>query len=196
MRPLAYVFPYAILFWVVFVWAFVREARIVGRAQKSAASGGAPDDRGSLRVVMLAQSLGFLAAFFLAWMRSGRFPYPHVAFWTGMLLLVAGAMLRRLCFRALGASFTGDVRVRPDQQVVTAGPYRWVRHPSYTAGMLMIVGVGIALGSWLGTLIAFVLAIVGYGYRVRVEERALTGTLGDAYRDYAAGTKRFIPFVF
>ena len=57
------------------------------------------------------------------------------------------------------------------------------------------VAVPLALGSWVGVVIATLLSIVGYAYRVRVEERALTSTLGDAYRAYAASTKRFIPFV-
>lgn len=195
MRPLAYVFPYALIFWVVFLWAFVREAAVIGRAQKAASSGGAPDDKGSLRLVMVTQALGFVAAFWLAWFARGRYANPYVAFWVGIVLLVAGAVLRRLCFRALGASFTGEVRVRPEQRVIVAGPYHWVRHPSYTAGILMITGVATALGSWLGTLIAFLLAVAGYAYRVRVEERALAATLGDAYRSYAATTKRFIPFL-
>jgi len=195
MRPLAYTFPYAILFWVTFLWAFLREAGIVNRAQKEAAKGGAPDDKGSLRFLLLAQGLGFGAAFYLAWMPWGRFADPRLAFWIGLVLLVAGAILRRLCFRALGASFTGEVRVRRDQQVVNAGPYRWVRHPAYTAGILMIAGAATALGNGVGVVIATLLSIVGYAYRVRVEERALTSTLGDDYRVYAASTKRFIPFV-
>ena len=194
MRPLAFTFPFAIVFWIVFFWAFVREARLINKAQKAVAAG-APEDKGSLRVVMLTQGLAFLTAFSLAWVPWTRFPDLRVAFWLGMLSLVAGAVLRRLCFRALGASFTGEVRVRPDQQLVSSGPYRLVRHPSYTAGILMVVGTAIALGSWLATLIALVLAIAGYAYRVHVEERALKATLGESYRQYASHRKRFIPFV-
>ena len=195
MRPLAYSFPYALVFWIVFLWAFVREASIIGRARKGAARDGAPDDKGSLRVVMLTQGLGFLAAFSLAWAHWGRLADPRAAFWIGMLTVLAGTVLRRLCFRALGASFTGEVRVRPEQQVVSDGPYRWVRHPAYTAGVLMIVGVAIALGSWIGALIALLCTTAGYAYRVNVEERALLATLGEPYRAYRARTKRFIPFV-
>jgi len=195
VRPLAYTFPYFIVFWVVFLWAFVREAAVIGRARKGVAAAHAPDDKGSLGVVMLTQSIGFVVAFSLAWMPWGQFADRRAAFWVGMAMLIAGAVLRRLCFRALGASFTGEVRVRPEQHLVTAGPYRWVRHPSYTAGILMIVGVATALGSWMGAVLAFVLAVVGYAYRVRVEEQALMTTLGATYRDYAAGRKRFIPFV-
>lgn len=195
MRPLPFTYPYLVVFWVVFLWAFVREAGVISRAERDVAATGAPEDRGSLRVVMITQAIGFAAAFTFAWMPWGRFADPRAAFWIGIVLLVAGAVLRRLCFRALGTSFTGQVRVRPDQQVVTVGPYRWVRHPAYTAGILMIAGVATALGSWIGVAIGLVLTVTGYVYRVRVEERALTATLGAAYHDYAARTKRFIPFV-
>ena len=194
MRPLPYVFPYAVLFWIVFLWAYIREAGVINRATK-AAKAGAPDDKGSLRVVMLTQGLAFPIAFYLPWVQWTRFPDPRVAFWIGMLLMVAGAVLRRICFRALGTSFTGEVRVRPDQQVVSSGPYRFVRHPSYTAGILMAAGTAIALGSWVGTIITLALVIGGYAYRVHVEERALTTALGDNYRQYALRTKRFIPFI-
>lgn len=196
MRPLPYTYPFAIVFWIVFLWAYVREASVIGRAEKATARGDAPDDKGSLRAVTVTQGLGFGAAFYLAWMPWGRFPDPRVAFWIGLLMLIAGTVLRRLCFRILGASFTGEVRVRPDQQVVSAGPYRWIRHPSYTAGILMITGTAVAMGSWIGSAIALVLTILGYAYRVRVEERALTATLGENYKAYALRTKRFIPFVF
>lgn len=195
MRPLPYVFPFAVVFWAVFVWAYFREARVIDRAQKATAGGGAPDDKGSLRVVMLTQFVAFGAAFYLAWVPRTRFADLRVAFWVGLLLLVTGAVLRRLCFRALGTWFTGEVRVRPDQRVVRSGPYRWVRHPSYSAGILMVVGTAIALGSWVGTVISLILSFAGYAYRVRVEERALTAALGDDYRQYVQRTKRFIPFV-
>jgi len=72
MRPLPYVYPFAIIFWVAFLWAFGREAMIIRRATKAAASGEAPADAGSLRVVSLTQGIGFASAFILAWARWGR----------------------------------------------------------------------------------------------------------------------------
>ena len=195
MRPVAFTFPYFIVFAGVFLWAFVREAGMVNRASKAAARGDAPADRGSLRVVMLTQALAFGASFALAWAPFGLFGYRLLAFWIGVALILGGAGLRRLCFRALGASFTGEVRVRPDQRVVSSGPYRWVRHPSYTAGMLMIVGVAVAFGSWLGAAISLATSLAGYAYRVWVEERALADALGAPYREYMSRTKRFVPFL-
>lgn len=195
MRPLAFTLPYVIVFVAVSIWGYVAEARLIRKAIGETASARAPQDKGSLAVVMLTQSLAFAAAFFLAWTPFGRVHDQRIIFWIGIAVWVAGAVLRRLCFRALGQSFTGEVRVRSEQRVITSGPYRWVRHPAYTAGTLMIVGVALTLGTWLGALIALPLTLVGYGYRVQVEERALTETLGPAYRDYASRTKRFIPFI-
>ena len=194
VRPLAFTYPYFIVFWGLWLWGFWREMIIVSRGAKADRQG-APDDRGSLNVVMLSQGIGGITAFWLAWQHRWLFPDPNAAFWIGLALFVAGAVLRRLCFRALGQWFTGEVRVRADQQVITTGPYRLVRHPSYTAGIMVNTGIAIALGSWLGSAIMFVLATLGYSYRIMVEERALAVQLGEPYREYIARTKRFIPYV-
>ncbi len=110
-------------------------------------------------------------------------------------MLIAGAVLRRHCFNALGKSFTGTVVVSKDQRIVQDGVYRFVRHPSYTAAFLMFIGIGIALGSWISVAILFFVHCYLYGIRVAVEERALLETLGEPYREYMSRTKRFIPFV-
>ena len=62
--------------------------------------------------------------------------------------------------------------------------------------MLMFVGMGLALSNWLSLLLLVITSIAVYTYRVRIEERVLLDTVGDAYRAYAKRTKRFIPFVF
>jgi protein-S-isoprenylcysteine O-methyltransferase Ste14 len=197
VRPLAFTFPYVVVLLGVFVWTFVREDRLVRRAVKASTSGDAPADRGSIYAVIVLQGLGFFAAFLAGWIAPpwARFANQREAFWIGLAILIAGAVLRRICFRALGESFTGEVRVRPGQHVVTNGPYRWVRHPSYSAGILLAIGIGVTLGTWLGAVAAGALTLIGYAYRVSVEERALLHGLGDSYRDYMMHTKRFIPFV-
>jgi len=78
---------------------------------------------------------------------------------------------------------------------VNRGAYRYVRHPSYTAGIMMFLGIGIALESWLSALITFVSAAGVYVYRVSVEERALAESLGQPYVDYMKSRRRFIPFI-
>jgi protein-S-isoprenylcysteine O-methyltransferase Ste14 len=121
---------------------------------------------------------------------------PAVGFAVGMLMLVTGVALRLWSFHALGQYFTFSVRVSPDQPVVTAGPYRLLRHPGYAGGMLATLGVGFMWGNWVSaaTLVLFTLVFVVW--RIHIEECALLASLGERYRRYAAERKRLVPLVW
>ena len=197
MKPLAFTWPYALVYWAVFVWAFAPEFGIVRKAQRSAKAGNTKD-AGSLGVILLGMNVAYFVAFPLAFVR--RLQYPPALqlpmFVAGLVVLALGSLLRRHCWRVLGASFTGDVQARPDQQVITAGAYAYVRHPSYTGGLLMNTGMGLALGSWAPPLLMFVVSFLVYRYRMIVEERALLDAIGEPYRDYLRGRKRLCPYVY
>lgn len=117
-------------------------------------------------------------------------------FAVGMVLLVAGAVLRWSSFWALGRYFTFTVDVSSDQQVVTVGPYRVLRHPGYAGGLLVMIGLGVVYANWVG-LAGFVLpCLVIIVWRIHVEEAALLGTAGEPYRSYAAHRKRLVPLIW
>jgi protein-S-isoprenylcysteine O-methyltransferase Ste14 len=97
--------------------------------------------------------------------------------------------------RVLGRYFTTSVAVRPRQRVVNSGPYRWVRHPSYSGSLLTLVGLCVTFTNWL-SFVALIPALVGFSYRILVEERALIEALGLQYREYMTQTKRLVPFLF
>ncbi len=197
MRPLPFVWPYWLLFWTACIWAFSPEYRIVRKAQKLAARSDSPD-AGSFRVIVFGMWAATAIAFPLAWVPFLRLPaaWQPVVFVIGIATLVAGSLLRRHCWRLLGASFTGDVRAEPDQPIVTTGPYAMVRHPSYSAGILMNAGIGVALGSW-GSITVLVLASLAvYSYRIAVEERALLAALGEPYREFMRTRRRLIPYIY
>jgi protein-S-isoprenylcysteine O-methyltransferase Ste14 len=122
--------------------------------------------------------------------------YQLAAFYGGLAIIIAGSLLRRHCFKMLGISFTGDVQVRADQTIVTRGAYRILRHPSYTAGIILSIGMGIALGSWGSTCLLAVAAFATYIYRMSVEERALLNVLGEPYRQFISTRKRLIPYIY
>ena len=193
MRPLPFVWPYALLFWAVFFWAFSPEFGIVRRAQHS----GNAKDAKSLQVILVGMQLAFFAAFPLAWVPSLQIPTHRVAwFFVGVAVLVSGSLLRRHCWRMLGVSFTGDVRASADQEVVTRGAYGILRHPSYTAGIIMNTGFGVALGSWASAAIMAAASFAVYSYRIAVEERALLTAIGEPYRQFMQTRKRLIPFIY
>jgi protein-S-isoprenylcysteine O-methyltransferase Ste14 len=114
----------------------------------------------------------------------------------GFALIMLGWLCRIWAQRELGKFFTGEVAVQRDHRVIESGPYRWVRHPAYTGGVLAAIGFGLALSTWLGALISGILLIWAYVLRVPREEALLSEQLGDAYARYAMRSKRFVPFVF
>jgi len=193
VRPLAYVSPYAWLFWAVFLVVYLPEFRLIVRARPE--PGQIPDR--SMALILVAGWIGFPLAFSVA--NVSRFILVRrqkTWFVAGLALMLLGSWLRRHCFRVLGKYFTGNVKVVDGQTVIQEGAYRWVRHPSYTGGMLMYLGSGLALTNWLSALVIVLFGGLGYAYRVRFEERALQASLGEDYRQYMQRTKRFVPFVF
>jgi protein-S-isoprenylcysteine O-methyltransferase Ste14 len=196
MRPLVFAWPYALVFWIVYVWAFAPEVRIVMRAGKTARDADSKD-AGSMQVIMMGMWIGLLVSFPIAFIRVLRFSpgMNQPAFWTGTMLLIAGSLLRRHCWRILGEWFTGDVRAHSNQPVIDRGAYRWVRHPSYTGGILMFAGIGLALASWASLAILTLVSVSVYSYRVAVEERALVETIGEPYASYMRTRRRFVPFI-
>jgi protein-S-isoprenylcysteine O-methyltransferase Ste14 len=192
MRPLVIVWPHALAFWLAFAWVMAPEWRLRKEVRRLPAE----MDAGSLRFILIVGRLALLAALVLAFaMPAASVSARGALYALGVALIVAGGLLRRHCFRMLGAQFTGAVVVTPDQAVIERGAYRWVRHPSYTAGMLIMTGVGLALGNWGSLLVLVPATTAAYAYRVVVEERALTAVQGEKYREYMRRTKRFIPFV-
>ncbi|MDP9360978.1 MAG: isoprenylcysteine carboxylmethyltransferase family protein [Acidobacteriota bacterium] len=196
MRPLVFVWPYALIFWVTYAWAFAPEGAMVARSSRAAAENHSKDS-GSLRLIVVGMWIGLLLSFPIAFVTALRFPLAAnlAAFCIGTGLLIAGSLLRRHCWRILGEYFTGDVRARADQPVIDRGAYRWVRHPSYTGGILMFGGIGIALANWASLAILTLVSVAVYSYRIAVEERALIQTIGEPYATYMRTRKRFVPFI-
>lgn len=156
-------------------------------------------DRGSHVWIFVAICAGVFIAIFLF---NANLPGTTLArgqrlqFWIGIALMLAGLAFRWYAIRSLGRFFTRTVATRAGQYVVDTGPYRLIRHPSYSGALLMFLGMGIAMTNWAALLAVVAGAAIGYAYRVRVEERALCADLGRPYRDYMQRTRRFIPFVW
>ncbi len=194
--PLVVVFPIGLAFWTVYVWAFWREFGIVRVARGTAVD--RSQDHGSLEVILRTQMLAGLVAFIVAFTWGGAaIVASRVAwYWIGVATILLGALLRRHCFRMLGGQFRGEVRVTTDDAIIDRGAYRWIRHPSYTAAFLLYLGIGLSLGNWASVAILEIVAAFAYGYRMRVEERALRSIHGERYRAYEARTRRLVPFLF
>ncbi len=114
----------------------------------------------------------------------------------GCAVGLTGVALRWWAIRTLGAHFTRNLQVVADQQLVVDGPYRYLRHPSYTGAVLMYAGVGLGLGNVLGLATCVVFPAIGFVRRIPVEEALLRRQLGGPYADYASHTPAPCPSPF
>jgi protein-S-isoprenylcysteine O-methyltransferase Ste14 len=138
--------------------------------------------------VVLAEVLG----------RRGGLPWPGGLVWpvvAGLVLIAAGIGLRAWSIVTLGRFFQYWIKIQPGHRVVTGGPYRYVRHPSYT-GALVLTGLALACDDVWSLVAVAVLGGTGLAVRIHVEERQLTESLGGEYEQYAAGRKRLVPGVW
>ncbi len=150
-------------------------------------------DRGSLLLIFLGIIISLTVA--TAFATAGIAMLPSWTCYLGIILMIVGIALRQWSMLVLGQFFSMAVRIQQGQTVVQTGPYRYVRHPSYTGLIIIFVGLGLALQSW-GAILALVLIFaVVWGLRIYVEEKALISALGEPYRAYARRTKRLIPYV-
>jgi protein-S-isoprenylcysteine O-methyltransferase Ste14 len=111
----------------------------------------------------------------------------------GLLVMWTGLAVRIWAIVVLGRSFRMTVEVDTGQKVIDSGPYRWVRHPSYTGILLLMAGLSLVYGDWPALAILLVPPAGVLIHRIFVEEAVLTEVIGRAYTDYAAGTKRLVP---
>src|SRR5438046_638315 len=158
---------------------------------------GTKQDRSTLRVVWLVIVVSVAAGIYVAkqW-TAAALPYQRSFVFAGVVLFVAGLLLRWWAIITLGRFFTVDVTIEKDQELVDRGPFRVVRHPSYTGVLLAFVGFGLSLRNWAALLVILLPIGAAFIHRMNVEENALSRALGRRYADYMKRTKRLVPFVY
>jgi protein-S-isoprenylcysteine O-methyltransferase Ste14 len=131
--------------------------------------------------------------------RHGPLMWPGGLVWppiAGLLLILGGISLRAWSIATLGRFFQYRIEVQTEHRVVAEGPYRYVRHPSYSGIAFGLVGVALASGDVLGLVAVAALGALGLTVRIRAEERQLTQALGAEYESYAASRKRLVPGIW
>jgi protein-S-isoprenylcysteine O-methyltransferase len=88
------------------------------------------------------------------------------------------------------------VAIAADHRLIDTGPYRFVRHPSYTGALMAFLGLALCLANWASRVVMVVPVFLVFLRRMQVEEGALLQALGDQYREYMNRTKRLIPAVY
>jgi protein-S-isoprenylcysteine O-methyltransferase Ste14 len=153
-------------------------------------------DRGTLWLNIIVITVALAAAGMLtASLRDSAWQFGPTGL-AGPIVMWAGLVVRIWAIVVLGQSFRTTVEVDAGQRVVDTGPYRWVRHPSYTGILLLMAGLSLVYGNWPALAVLLVLPAGVLIHRIFVEEAALTEVIGRAYTDYAARTKRLVPGVW
>jgi len=178
-----------------FVW-IVSElfgAVLVPRLRRRGRATRVKKDRGSGALIIFTVLVSIILALSLGY--AGVGPLPDWVFYPGIFLMILGVLVRQWAIAVLGRFFSLTVRVAEDHRVVVKGPYRLVRHPSYTGVLITFIGLALAVQSSGALLVLLAVFGVSYGYRMRVEEWVLLSELGQDYAEYVKRTRRLIPFL-
>jgi protein-S-isoprenylcysteine O-methyltransferase len=151
-----------------------------------------PADRGTatqiLWTVYLTQAAALLE---LVWRRRLAISFDLTT-WAAFAAMSAGLALRTWAVFVLGPWFTWNVTVQAGQQLVSHGPYRLIRHPSYTGALITFVASCVLLQSWMVALLAAFALTLAFVRRIRYEEALLAKTLA-GYGDYVSRTGSLLP---
>jgi protein-S-isoprenylcysteine O-methyltransferase Ste14 len=187
---------FALIFWGTFASWILPEVN-AWRVKRSTDSSKARD-QGSLNFIVILWWIGIVVGFLfsmllpqaaISWKRNSLFAF-------GICFMLMGVALRWYSASVLGKYFTFDVAIQSGQVLVEAGPYSYIRHPSYSGALLTLLGFGLALGNWAGLAAALSCLGFAYAYRIPVEESALALALGETYKQYMKRTWRLVPFLF
>lgn len=153
-------------------------------------------DKGSLWVLIITITIGYLLSFYIATTKIGRIYHWNILFAIGILIIIVGLIIRIISIRTLKQYFTYSVAKAENQEIIEKGLYKYIRHPGYLGQLIIFTGISISLSNWLAVILMLLSTLVGYVNRIRVEEKFMTEEMGDIYSNYQKRTKKLIPKIY
>lgn len=150
----------------------------------------------------IARATSFLLAILLIaydripvpWLYRQLYSQSALGFWAGAGITIAGLAFAVWARRHIGRNWSRSVTLKEDHELITSGPYRFVRHPIYTGILTGVVGSAIALAQVRGLISLVTIAILMW-LKLRREERFMREQFGDTYDAYAKRVPALVPFV-
>jgi protein-S-isoprenylcysteine O-methyltransferase Ste14 len=178
-----------------FIW-FASEV-LVAFATRTSRGKGNVRDRGSMLILWIVITLGITACEWLSAVVAaplfGAAPWLPLA---SLLVLLTGIVIRWTAILTLGKAFSANVAIQKEQTLKRSGLYRFVRHPSYSGLLLILLAVGLHSRNWIGLLVLIVPATAALLYRIHIEEAVLSEAFGAQYTDYGKETWRLLPGLY
>ncbi|MFT4197962.1 MAG: isoprenylcysteine carboxylmethyltransferase family protein [Pseudoxanthomonas sp.] len=155
-------------------------------------------DAGTLKLLWTVLYAAIFVAVTLSVLGIGRLPagWRVPLLWTGTAMIAAGLAFRLWVIAVLGRQFTVDVGIQPGHELVQAGPYRWLRHPSYTGALACFYGLGVGQGDWASLAVLALAVSAAFMRRIRVEEAVLAQAFGARWDAHARRTWRLFPGIW
>ena len=187
---------WSLIFWVSYavwgtmeLWLIRRDARPVQGENR---------DRGSRYAFMVLLPAGLVGAF----VAPGILPQanitlsPRPTFYFAIACIWAGVALRFWAISTLGRFFRTSVVLQTNHELIHSGPYRLLRHPSYTGVLITMAGIGLAIGNWLSVLVSAGCMFSAIAARIRVEESALAERFGVEFAAHKQRTWALLPLIW
>jgi protein-S-isoprenylcysteine O-methyltransferase Ste14 len=177
--------------WIAYWWALSRSVKVNVRRESIGSR------RSYVLALLVAVALLSFPDLPLPFVNARFLPTGSSAVWAaiGAVLVVSGLLFTVWAREHLGRNWSDVVTIKVDHELITSGPYRWVRHPIYTGLLLAFLGQAVAGGEWRG-LVAVAIGLWSFRRKSRVEEGLMREQFGAAYDEYTRHVPALIPFVF
>ncbi len=131
------------------------------------------------------------------WFSWGSIPnYPNALIWVGMIIGVFSMVLFVYVHMHLGKYFSYTLKIYKDHKFITTGPYRFIRHPMYTAFTIFHSAIFLLTSNWFIGIIWVGIILLILVFRIRIEEKVLFETFGNEYKEYKQITGSLLPPIF
>lgn len=188
LPPQAILHIISLILWLTFVAYWVVSAIGVKKNIKGSSWGRSA----GIRILAIVIVIFILQAMSLGHLLDGQFGLGVQVI--GIILCAAGIAFAIWARRHLGRDWSGTPSIKEGHELVTSGPYRFVRHPIYTGMIIALFGSGLVNGIiWI---IFFVVFTVVFLMRIPVEEGYMMQLFPSQYPEYKKRTKALIPFVW
>ena len=183
---IAFSYLYAIV--EIFMSVMQRSKRIKDIVKKG--------DKASVWILMVSIAMGYFLSFTVGATKMGRVNHWDTFFTIGALMVIVGLFVRIRSILILKQHFTYTVTKIEGHELIETGFYKYIRHPGYLGQLIIFTGVATSMSNWLSILLMVIPVLIGFIYRIRVEERFMAEQLGQKYLDYQKRTKRLIPGIY